>query len=164
MPGCGQLSPGRLAVFLKAHYINARLDIRANPASAELLQKILRTVMDTVQVTCQWGGTQFGVYRPLVKDVPHRVETPADACAEYRQSDRFARAVQQGESPAKQFVVTMLSGSLIREECQRSWLADCRLLRGYEVMHVVNKTLLKVDLLNPLVRRECIALIYDQTL
>ena len=142
------------------------VDVRAQPHSARnphFNEERLRESCGQANLVYHWAGRHLGGKRPTRFDSPHiALEAGRRGFADHMDTEIFKKAISQFLSLVAHAPTAMLCAERDPDHCHRSLIADYLILRGLQVMHLIEPGMSREHLLSPQARRESARLVYDR--
>jgi uncharacterized protein (DUF488 family) len=164
--GHGDRDPEAFRQMLTAAGVELLVDIRTLPSSRrhpQFDEAALHAACAEDGITYHWAGRALGGLRRAAPDSPHGALPEAlRGFADHADGPGFGRALEQLEGLARSGRVALLCAERDPLQCHRSLVADCLLLRGHDVVHLVDPGHSLVHQLRPEARRAGERLVYDR--
>jgi len=158
-----------LAAFrqlLTAAGVELLVDIRTLPRSRrhpQFDEAALRAACAEDGITYHWAGRALGGLRRAAPESPHGALPEAlRGFADHADGPGFERAMEQLEGLARTGRVALLCAERDPLQCHRSLVADRLLLRGHDVLHLIDPGHSLAHQLRPEARRAGERLVYDR--
>ncbi len=146
--------------------IQTLVDVRAQPHSSRFplfTMDALREAMEKLGIVYHWAGRQLGGRRSAQTDSRHdALDEGLRGYADYMETDWFEKGANQLVNLATRSPTAMLCAERAPERCHRRLIADYLVLRGVEVIHLIERNEARAHSLSSEARRESAQLIYDR--
>jgi uncharacterized protein (DUF488 family) len=111
-----------------------------------------------------WEGDRLGGWRRARRDSPHTaIEAEGfRGYADHMETELFRRGVESLLALAIESPAAVMCAERLPWRCHRFFLADYLVLRGVQVIHVIETRQLQEHRMNPMARREGERLVYDR--
>jgi uncharacterized protein (DUF488 family) len=164
--GHSNRSQDALIGLLTQYGVQTLVDVRAQPHSTRFPHfsgDALRTRLEQEGLVYHWAGRQLGGRRASLHDSVHTaLEHALRGYADYMDTEAFRRAVAQLITMASRTVTGVLCAERLPEQCHRRLIADYLMLKGADVVHLIEPDSSRGHLLSPEARRESAQLVYDR--
>lgn len=165
--GHGSRPESKLLRVLRSVGIRVLVDVRATPASRRypwFSDRVMWVWLEEAGVTYHWAGRSLGGHRRTGEDSRHTaVSDPAlRAYAEHMGTPEFQRAVGQLLHLAATGPTAFLCAERERTHCHCAMIAECLVLQGQGVIHLLDEARRREHHLDPRAGRESAELVCDR--
>jgi len=146
--------------------IEALADIRALPRSRrhpQFNRDALENALALRGVRYWWRGKGLGGFRKPRPDTRHAaLRIPAfRGFADYMESEAFTCSLDEVLWAAERERLAIMCAERDPDQCHRSLITDAALLRGAQVIHLIDRGESRVAHLSAIARAEGVTLVYD---
>jgi len=165
--GHSNRSAEELIALLKTAGVTTLVDVRAQPASArhpQFAMEPLRQALEREGMIYHWAGRHLGGFRQPRPNSPH-IALDADGFrgfADHMDSEMFQRGASQLINLGMKAPTAFMCAEKLPAQCHRSLIADYLVLKGVNVVHLIEAGDMREHLLNPRARTESGKLVYDR--
>lgn len=164
--GHGTRSVLQLAEVLRPAGVGKVVDVRRFPGSRrqpEAARAHLEQALPKLGIAYDFGGEALGGLRRARPHSRHRAWRNASfrAYADHMDSPAFRAALEGLERAAEDVPLALMCAETLWWRCHRRLIADALVLRGHEVIHLIDRDTRRVHELHPAVRAESGWPVYD---
>lgn len=165
--GHGGRRAEELIALLTSAGVTTLVDVRARPASArhpQFAMEPLRQALEKQGIAYHWAGRHLGGFRQPRPNSPH-MALDADGFrgfADHMDSEMFQRGASQLINLGMKSPTAFLCAEKLPAQCHRSLIADYLVLKGVNVVHLIEAGDAREHPLNPHARTESGKLVYDR--
>ena len=164
--GHSNRSLDELIELLNEYKIRQLLDVRTLPDSRNqsmFNRTPFSLACNDEGIAYGWLGLELGGLRRPKGDSQHTaLNSGLRSYADHMQSSLFKRGINQICQLALQTNTALMCAERDPNQCHRSMIADHMILKGWRIIHIINREDWQEHRLNPLARLDEQTLIYDQ--